>query len=687
MEPAGLQLVYRQLDNDLNDNALFLLDRLQAIEPDNSYLTHLRALSCLRLQRFASALEYSREKGITGEHVGCSYVFAQSCLHQGYYSEGISALEQARHVSDGSGISDLPSISRLLGKLYRANGDLRSAASCFISALEADPFMWDVFTDLCDCGIPLNVENVFKFNPASTAKERRHHPPASAHEDTSYSTRGRSNEIDMEDRAYRNTRGAAPKFPLSTNLPLSTKRKQPSGLDIFAPDLEGVRAQASRKENSDPVASAMTQRRSARLNQAASTTLADRLTTEPNAKRDASKRLEKHRTIAHPTIRRPSALKRRMSPTRPADSVAGQDIKTKNNRSTSRVAETDHATELPDVTISRDQDRLEPLVQLFGKLGTAYYHLSRFQPQACLDALASLPAEQQATPWVISKNARSQYELQNYKDAKSTFQVLRRVTPSWVEDLEVYSIVLWHLNDEVTLAFHAHELADSHFLSPQTWCAIGNSFSLQKAHAEAIKCFKRATQLEPQLAHSYSLLGHEHLDAEQYDEANHAFRRALRIDARHYIALVGLGRVQERLGKLEVAMKNYVNAERINSTNGVLLTHIARILDKLGNPRLGLKYIQRAAKLDLPDKLHAFARLQSARLLLRLGSPTEALQELDLAKRIAPDEPDVHFLIGKAHLLENDKSKALKYFTIALSLNPRNETIKEAISSLEDSAD
>ncbi|KAG4253860.1 anaphase-promoting complex subunit 3 [Fusarium proliferatum] len=625
MEQAGLRLVYRQLDNDLNENALFLLERLQAIEPDNSSLTHLQSLCCLRLQRFASAVEYSRDKGITGEHVGCSYVFAQSCLHQEHYSEGITALEQARRNWDGSGT----------------------------------------------CGIPLNVANVFKFKSPPTSKEHHRHPPATADEDTSFSTRDDPSKIDTEDRAYRSARGAASKFLPNTNLPLSTKRKQPSGLDIFAPDMEGLHVQASRKENSGSIGSVMTQRRSARLNQATSATLTDRRTTEPNAKKDAFKRLEKQWTIVHPTTRRSATLKRRTNATRSSDSVAGQDAKTKNDRATSQVAETDHSTEFPNVAISRDQDKLQPLVQLFARLGTAYYHLRRFQPQVCLDTLASLPAEQQATPWVISKIARSQYELQNYKDAKATFQVLRRVAPSWVEELEVYSIVLWHLNDDVELAFHAHELTDSHFLAPQTWCAVGNSFSLQKAHPDAIKCFKRATQLQPQLAHSYSLLGHECIDAEQYDEAVTAFHRALQVDACHYVALVGLGRVQEKLGKLEVALKNYMSAESINPTNGVLLTHIAR----------------RAAKLDLPVKLLAYAKLQSARLLLRLGSATEALQELHLAEQIAPDEPDVHFMLGKAHLLDNNKGRALKCFTIAMSLNPRNEAIRQAISSLDDSND
>ena len=43
-------------------------------------------------------------------------------------------------------------VNRLLGKLYRASGDAKSAVDCQVLALETNPFMWDSFTDLCDTG-------------------------------------------------------------------------------------------------------------------------------------------------------------------------------------------------------------------------------------------------------------------------------------------------------------------------------------------------------------------------------------------------------------------------------------------------------------------------------------------------------------------------------------------------------
>ena len=107
--------------------------------------------------------------------------------------------------------------------------------------------------------------------------------------------------------------------------------------------------------------------------------------------------------------------------------------------------------------------------------------------------------------------------------------------------MEVYSTLLWHLRKDVELSYLAHELVDADRLSPAAWCAIGNSFSLQKDHDQALKCFKRATQLDPKLAYAFTLQGHEHVSSEEYDKALVAYRSAVSADSRHYNAWYGLG--------------------------------------------------------------------------------------------------------------------------------------------------
>jgi anaphase-promoting complex subunit 3 len=227
---------------------------------------------------------------------------------------------------------------------------------------------------------------------------------------------------------------------------------------------------------------------------------------------------------------------------------------------------------------------LQPLLGLLRSIGEAYYNLCHFCPRRALEAFNSLPVEQQASPWVLSKLARTQYELHSYEESKLSFQVLRSVAPSWTEDLDFYSTVLWHLKDDVTLAHLAHDLTASDYLSPQTWCAIGNCFSIQKLSREAIKCFRRACKLSPPLPQAFSLLGYEYIEAGEYVSALTAFNKALDIEPRHYLAWVGLGRVLEKEGDHEKALKFYLHARKINHNSPLLMIYVARV-SNAGPPR------------------------------------------------------------------------------------------------------
>ncbi|CAG9949233.1 unnamed protein product [Clonostachys rosea f. rosea IK726] len=547
-----LRLVYRCLDADLSDNALFLASVLHVLDPENGTWAHLKSLACLRLGQYGLARQYSCENGLTGEHLGCSYVFALASLSQGNYLEGISALERAKphwqlRNRDASAPlapdpltqrfwPDRPAVNCLLAKLHRYNKDNKNAAIHFTEALELDPLMWDALTNLCDI-----VRDRQK--PAATATAR----PGPAH-----------------------------------------KRTLP-------------------------------QRKAA------------------------------------------------VSPT--------------------PTPETDPSTKLESIRVEAiaERERTVRLLGIFQSLGVAYQSLSKYEPRACLDAFGSLPIELQATPWVLSKSARAQYELMDYKKAKQTFQALRKRAPSWIEDLEVYSTVLWHLKDEVPLSLLAHELTESHFQSPETWCAVGNSFSVCRSRDEAIRCFRRACQLSPQLPQTYSLLGYELMEQEDYYEAIGAFQRAIRVEPRFYTAWVGLGRAYERLSRNDVALKHYLTAVEINSSNPIIYTYVARVLETLQKRRSAIEYLRRGIRLSPPPLTMALIRMQRAGIYLYAGQPGAALEDLRAVALIAPDEPRVHLLLGQAYAMQGeDKAAALKSYTTALSLAPWSREIKDAMLSLED---
>lgn len=90
--------------------------------------------------------------------------------------------------------------------------------------------------------------------------------------------------------------------------------------------------------------------------------------------------------------------------------------------------------------------------------------------------------------------------------------------------MEIYSTILWHMRKDMELSYLAHELIEMDKMVPESWCALGNCFSLQKEHESAIKFFQRALQLDPHFTYAHTLCGHEYVASDDLDKAQASFR-------------------------------------------------------------------------------------------------------------------------------------------------------------------
>ena len=316
----------------------------------------------------------------------------------------------------------------------------------------------------------------------------------------------------------------------------------------------------------------------------------------------------------------------------------------------------------------KEFEGLQQLLDLFMKLGSGYFALSHYQCQDALRCFNSIAPSQRDTPWVLAQIGRAYYEQASYLEAEKTFTRIKTMAPSRLEGMEVYSTTLWHLKNDIDLAFLAHEIIDIDRNSPQAWCAVGNSFSLQRDHDQALKCFKRATQLDPKFAYAFTLQGHEHVANEEYDKALSAYRSSIAAENRHYNAWYGLGTVFEKQGKYAFAEQHYRTAASINPTNAVLVCHIGNLLEKMKNPKAALIQYNRACQLA---EKSALCRYRKARVLMTLQEPERALMELRVLKDIVPEEANVHFLLGRVYKQLRQKGSAIKHFTMALNLDPK----------------
>jgi anaphase-promoting complex subunit 3 len=332
--------------------------------------------------------------------------------------------------------------------------------------------------------------------------------------------------------------------------------------------------------------------------------------------------------------------------------------------------------------VSPQKETLLYLLDQYGRIGRGYFALSRYDCRAALESFDTLAPCFRETPWVLAQVGRAHFEKSSYNDAEQVFAKIKKMTPSRTEDMEIYSTVLWHLKKDVDLAYISHELIETDRLSPQAWCALGNAFSLQGEHDQAVKCFKRATQLDPKFAYAFTLAGHEYVANEEFDKALHAYRHAISADNRHYNGWYGLGQVYEKLGKYDMAREHYFNAVAINPTNPVLKVCMGLVLEKMTAIGTGsdknkrreqaLAMYNEACELD--TRSHK-ARFCKARVLLMLNRPKEAHKELEELKNMIPDDSTVHFLLGKIYRQFHNKAAAMHHYNTAMTLDPKVASI------------
>ncbi|KAF2073370.1 hypothetical protein CYY_005315 [Polysphondylium violaceum] len=306
------------------------------------------------------------------------------------------------------------------------------------------------------------------------------------------------------------------------------------------------------------------------------------------------------------------------------------------------------------------------LLSLMYILADSYRLLSRYQSRESIESFKRLPEQQYKTGWVLSKIGKAYFEMVEYREAKQVFENMRLLEPYRLEGTEIYSTTLWHLKEEIELGYLAHQLVEFDRLSPFSWCVVGNCFSLQKDHENALKIFKRAIQLDPMFTYAYTLSGHEYLSNDELDNALNAYRLAVKIDPRHYNSWYGIGLIHYRQEKYELAEYYFRKALSINGNSSVLYCYLGMTMQARSKQLEALEALKKSIKLQPKN---AFAKFKLASFLFNLGQYQDVVTELMEFKENAPKETPIYILLGKAYKNLGQLDKALDCLTTALDLD------------------
>ncbi|PIA42766.1 hypothetical protein AQUCO_02000310v1 [Aquilegia coerulea] len=331
---------------------------------------------------------------------------------------------------------------------------------------------------------------------------------------------------------------------------------------------------------------------------------------------------------------------------------------------------------------SRVTNGVSELLSLLRTLGEGYRLSCLYRCQDALDAYRKLSHKQYNTGWVLSQVGRAHFELVDYLEADHAFILARRATPYSLDGMDIYSTVLYHLKEEMKLSYLAQDLILTDRLAPQSWCAIGNCYSLQKDHETALKNFQRAVHLNSRFPYAHTLCGHEYVALEDYENGIKSYQSALKIDTRHYNSWYGLGMVYLRQEKFEFAEHHFRRAFQINQRSSVIMCYLGMALHALKRNDEALEMMEKAI---IADRKNPLPMYHKANILASLERFDEALENLEELKESAPHESSVYALMGRIYKRCNLPAKAMLHYGLALDLKPSaadTAVIKSAMEKL-----
>ncbi|KAK4046940.1 Anaphase-promoting complex subunit 8 [Microbotryomycetes sp. JL201] len=238
------------------------------------------------------------------------------------------------------------------------------------------------------------------------------------------------------------------------------------------------------------------------------------------------------------------------------------------------------------------------------------------------------------------------YHVREFDEATEYFELLQKTDPYRIEEIDVYSNILYVSEKRAELAALAQEYVKVDRSRPEVCCLIGNYYSLRREHEKAIVYFRRALKLDRSYLSAWTLMGHEYVEIKNTNAAIASYRRAVDVNRKDYRAWYGLGQTYELLGEPFFALTYYQQATSLRPFDTRMWTALAICYEKLKR---------------IPDAIKAYQR---------------ALVSSDVG------ESDTALRIGRLYSLIGESEKAAQYHKRALYEGLKTDATRQELSKI-----
>ncbi|KAG6888244.1 hypothetical protein C0995_009557 [Termitomyces sp. Mi166 len=225
--------------------------------------------------------------------------------------------------------------------------------------------------------------------------------------------------------------------------------------------------------------------------------------------------------------------------------------------------------------------------------------------------------------WIMSLRACVLYHLHDFGQAEAQFEKILALDPYRIDDIDVYSNILYVTDNRLKLSRLAHEFLALDKDRPEVCCLVGNHYSLRAEHEKAVRYFRRATQLDKTYLSAWTLMGHEQVFGEPHLNLRNDNLSVTDVNRKDYRAWYGLGQAYELLSMHHYALHYYQHATALRPYDVRLWQAQGMCYEEIGRLREAVECLKHAL---IPADPHEITiNLKLAKLHHALEEPAEAV--------------------------------------------------------------
>lgn len=287
------------------------------------------------------------------------------------------------------------------------------------------------------------------------------------------------------------------------------------------------------------------------------------------------------------------------------------------------------------------------ILQASPGLGAAYNNLGAIyvRQRQYEKAIAVLEKGLKIDPKMSSASALlgiSLYEMEAYAKARPHLEAALRGNPKDENAALFLANDLIKLDELALAADHLRNLSQRQPDNPEIWYLLG------KVHMKlSEQALQKLNSIDPNSVWAHQISGEMMESMQNYDGALLEYKKAVELAPTqpgvHYL----LGNAYWYLKMWDPAMEQF-RAELANDpANCQSHWKIANVLDDQGaDPQLAVSELDKSIEF-CPTLMQA--RVERARVLIKLGRAADAMSDLEIAEKADPSEPSIHYLLGQAY--------------------------------------